>query len=331
MTKQELISQVTNRNQSGAHVGDLIVYTLSGLGLVEQTYARARADAYGLTDGLNLPKIPVRSAYSRGLRAAINHCAGTEADRRRFDIRRVQENKVALVHQVIDITVETDDTISVLTDRAAKSHVVCTFKLSKDDTLPVETRVECDNWTHPVAIAFKRYYDEMAVSYLARDIRDRSGKLLASLDAVKLPGSEAVIVPACYADKVNAWERWLADLGFRPSIVPMFANERTLNTMTVAAAETLEGQLAKLNQEIEEFCTTGKSRRSTLEARVEAFNSLRVRAELYEGLLSMSLGDLKTRAAAAQEALQRSIVDMFDETGEGEPELTVENDDPCEY
>jgi hypothetical protein len=68
--------------------------------------------------------------------------------------------------------------------------------------------------------------------------------------------------------------------------------------------------LAGLFAELEVFAEKKDTRISTLEKRLETFDSLRNRAELYERLLGFNLEDLKSRVKEAENGLAKMLVGM---------------------
>lgn len=296
------------RQQSGAHMGDLVGWNSHGL--IPQDKARALALQFGIADDLGFPRVTPNSAYRRAVRNAVK---GGATDERRYEVVRLEETAARIVHGFVrkDIVVGGSSKLSVK-DAAFETETKVAF--DKDlyaDGRPADELMIFEDVTHPIAQQAKAIYETMCVVFRPDDIRTAFQRAFKSWSGVPtLEKGGYWWIPVTAAARVRAWRGFMEALGNSTVVLPLFDTEETLASLRAMTEQSLEAQLEGIMEQLASFSSRDTTRLSTLEARVDQFDDLRARAELYERLLGNSLQDLRLRLVSAQGALVDSLKAM---------------------
>ena len=115
-------------------------------------------------------------------------------------------------------------------------------------------------------------------------------------------------LPAPYAGKVRDWKEFIDRTQNTTLILPVFDTQETIEGLRRITRESLEGQIGELIDELKGFVESGDGiRQKTLETRIEKFDAIRDKAELYERLLGHRLDEIKVRVKEAHEGLMQTI------------------------
>jgi hypothetical protein len=290
----------------GRHLGDLVRWELTGH--VRRDAVLAAAEAHDIEDALGFPRMTANSAYRHAVREAVR--VG-KTDERRYQIVKVEETASKIVHAIIEKSVGYSATGSALTNRDAAFSTETRIGFDKDAYFAgakPDAMLQLEDPAHPIAVRVRERFEELLVTYRAEDIRVAFQRAFLAWAAAPIGNTGGLWwVPALHADRVRDWAAFMADIGCRAYIIPLFDTSETLASLRDITRESVEGQLAELMDEMTDFASRATTRTSTLEARVESFDSLRDRAELYERILGHRLDGLKAKLVAAEGALVASI------------------------
>lgn len=131
------------------------------------------------------------------------------------------------------------------------------------------------------------------------DIRRAMMKALDACAAVTLRDHGGVYwVPAPYAETVRRLQGAIEKIGSsRVYLLPVHASADANRTLGAAAKIAIEDELAALKAEVEGFMASPPDRPSTLVRRLDAFEGLQARANLYRDVLQVHVADLDATLA----------------------------------
>ena len=296
------IDTITNQTADAARIlGDIVCWSMRGS--VARDVAERGAERNGLA--ISFPKVMEINAWRRAVRDAVKTGA---KDTKRFDVVKTRDDADFIVHEIIERAV-VDGASSDLDDRHAEARHVVSVRFKKAAYLAraqtnADELIESEDWTNSIAAEIYRLYHEQLDNYTIADIRSRFQNLFFDWAGIRLNEAGGVwFVPADYSDKVRAWQRWMTEMGYSAFVAPQIDATETLTMVDKVGRDSLDDQLADLLDEIEAFKRDTKVRASTLEARVDAFDALRDRAECYERMLGVTMTTLRDSADEAQTAL----------------------------
>ena len=271
MTLDKLTSALNN---GGQHLGDLIWWTL----------AEARIDRSNLEQiwsGAQLAPeyLPDPPTAEKALKSAVREAALGQPDRL---IRIGKEDEAEIVFAVVRETKHTDGSISyqqetrVILDRQVES-------------------VSSDVPGHDLAGVIATRFGELRSTHPADDVRRAMMKALDGCAAVTLRDHGGVYwVPAPYAETVRRLQGAIEKIGSsRVYLLPVHASADASKTLGEAAKVAIEDELAALKAEVEGFMASPPDRPSTLVRRLDAFEGLQARANLYRDVLQVHVQDLE--------------------------------------
>jgi len=162
---------------------------------------------------------------------------------------------------------------------------------------------------HSLVRAIQDTFVQLRDTHTADDVRRTVVRTLHTLAAVTLrEGGGVYWVPRTHAATVRKLERAVGQLGKSTfHVVPVHHTDDASRTLGVVARGSLETELAALREELEAFKAQPPDRPATLERRLEAFEALRGRAQLYRDILHVQVEDLESHltsmAASVEELL----------------------------
>ena len=264
----------TALNKGGQHLGDIVYWTL----------AEARIDRGTLeklwTGSLLPPEyLPDPPTAEKALKAAVRETAVGQPDRL---IRLGKEDEAEIVFAVVRETKHADGSISyaqetrVILDRKAES-------------------VSTDVPGHDLAGVIAMRFGELRATHTPDDVRRAMMKTLDACAAVTLRDHGGVYwVPAPYAETVRRLQGAIEKIGSsRVYLLPVHSSTDANRTLGDAAKLAIEDELAALKTEVEGFMASPPDRPSTLVRRLDAFEGLQARANLYRDVLQVHVNDLE--------------------------------------
>lgn len=160
-------------------------------------------------------------------------------------------------------------------------------------------RVTADDPHHDLATVIAARFGELQTTHTPDDIRRSMMKVLDSCAAITLRDHGGVVwVPVPYAETVRRLQAAVERIGTsKLYILPVHASADANRTLGDAAKVAIEDELAALKAEVEGFMATPPDRPSTLVRRLDAFEELAGRANLYRDILQVHVQDLEKTLA----------------------------------
>lgn len=148
---------------------------------------------------------------------------------------------------------------------------------------------------HPIARDVKMLFEEYKDTYIHVDIRRWLVRMVNEhMDAVVLRLNGGVyFIPDTHTKLLSRVRQVISDLPGRSDFVvtPIFDSTETTANLGPATHDALAEEIARINQEIEEF-KVKLPRRDTLKRRLEDFGKLKARAQLFSDMLRFTSEDL---------------------------------------
>lgn len=268
----------TALNTGGQHLGDLIWWTL----------AEARIDRSTLENiwtGAQLAPeyLPDPPTAEKALKAAVREAAVGQPDRL---IRLGKEDEAEIIFAVVRETKHTDGSITY----AQETRVI------------LDRKAECvssDVPGHDLAGVIATRFGELRTTHTPDDVRRAMMKTLDGCAAVTLRDHGGVYwVPAPYAEAIRRLQGAIEKIGSsRVYLLPVHSSGDANRTLGDAAKLAIEDELAALKAEVEGFLASPPDRPSTLVRRLDAFEGLQARANLYRDVLQVHVADLEATLA----------------------------------
>jgi hypothetical protein len=154
--------------------------------------------------------------------------------------------------------------------------------------------------------AIQDTFVQLRDTHTADDVRRTVVRTLHTLAAVTLrEGGGVYWVPRTHAATVRKLEQAVGRLGKSTfHVVPVHHTDDASRTLGVVARGSLEADLAALREELESFKAQPPDRPSTLHRRLEAFEELRGRAQLYRDILHVQVEDLESHLTSMAASVQ---------------------------
>ncbi len=259
----------------GEHLGDIVYWTLAEARIDRSTLEKIWAGAQ-----LAPELLPEPPTAEKALKSAVREAALGQPDRL---IRLGKDDEAALVFAVVRETKHDDGSVTyqqetrIILDRKTES-------------------VSSDHPGHDLANMIAARFRELRATHTPDDIRRSMMKVLDSCAAITLREHGGVVwVPAPYADMVRRLQSGVERIGSsKLYILPVHASTDANRTLADAAKVAIEDELAQLKAEVEGFLAQPPDRVSTLVRRLDAFEALKSRAELYRQVLNVHVLDLET-------------------------------------
>jgi plasmid stabilization system protein ParE len=278
------VSFIRSHTQTnGKHIGDLLWWTLA-----DAEIARAQLEAIWSAEGLSAGDLPEVPTPEKALRTAIREC---QVGRHDHLLRLGKQDDGEVVYAVV---LETRD-------GSGNVHHAQEARITLYRTAP--GRLASDDAGHPLVAAVSTAYDRLLNVHTADDVRRAILRTLASCAAVTLRDSGGVYwVPSTHAGRLRSLQAAIARIGTSQlAIVPIHETAAANQELGKAARASIEEEIVRLREELESFLE-GAPRVATLAHRLDVFNDLRSRAQLYHSVLRVQVDDLD--AALAKLTLQ---------------------------
>ena len=112
-------------------------------------------------------------------------------------------------------------------------------------------------------------------------------------------------VPSLYAETVRRLQGAIEKIGSsRVHLLPVHESADATRTLGAAAKAALEDELAQLRSEVQSFLAQPPERVSTLVRRLDLFETLKGRANLYRDILQVHVDDLEKTLAELADSVE---------------------------
>jgi hypothetical protein len=262
-----------NLNTGGAHLGDLTFWTLA-----EARISRPTLEQVWISAGLDPAHLPERPTPEKAIKLAARTAATGQVDR------------------LVRLGLETENEI-VFTVVREHRHDDGSLSFTQEARIILDRNAEAaatDAPGHDLAEAILARYTELKNTHPSDDVRRAMMNVLGTCAAVTLREHGGVYwVPAPHAATLRKLQTAVEMIGSsRVHLLPVYASADANKTLGEAAVAALTGELTALKAEVEAFQSSPPERQSTLVRRLDAFEELRGKAELYRSVLSVTVADL---------------------------------------
>lgn len=259
--------------QGGKHLGDLIWWTLT-----EARIDRPALETIWSGAQLAPEYLPDPPTAEKALKVAVRETGVGQPDRL---IRLGKEDEAEIIFAIVRETKHVDGSVTyqqearIILDRTAES-------------------VSTDIPAHDLAAVIATRYADLRNTHTPDDIRRAMMKVLNACAAVTLRDHGGVYwVPAPYSGLIHRLQDAIERIGSsRVYLLPIHASTDATRTLGDAAKVAIEDELAQLAAEVHGFMASPPDRPSTLVRRLDAFEALKARAELYRSVLDVHVRDL---------------------------------------
>lgn len=259
--------------KGGPHLGDVLYWTLADARVTRSTLEQVWTGA-----GLDPALLPEPPTAEKTIKAAARAAAVGQVDRL---VRPALETERQIAFGIVREQRSVDGSLTY----AHEASVV----LDRDHEVAFT-----DVPGHDLAQAILATFVAQVGTHGSDDIRRGVMNVLASTSAITLRDHGGVyFVPAPHAGTIAKLQAAIEKLGnSKLYLLPVHASPSANRTLGEAAKLAIEDELAALKAEVDGFMATPPDRPSTLVRRLDAFEGLQSRANLYRDVLQVHVADL---------------------------------------
>jgi hypothetical protein len=274
MSALSLIKNTLSEGQD--HLGDLVWWSLS-----DARIDRASLTAIWTDAGLPAELLPEEPNAERAFKTAIKEAQVGQPGRL---LRLAVDTEAEIVFGVVREDRRGDGSLDY--------HQEARVALNRQ-----REQLTTDAASHDLVVDVTRRFAVLKTTHVADDVRRTLVRSLEGFAAVTLRPSGGIYwVPSPYAAQLRRLQTAIQKVGHSTvSVLPVHRSTEAEATLANVARGSIEDELAMLATEIEGFVTAPPERASTLQRRLEAFETLRDRAKLYRSVLSIQVTDLETQ------------------------------------
>jgi len=275
---------------SGEHIGDIVWWTLSDARLTH-----SRLTTVWHSHGLSPDLLPEEPTDEQAFRRAARSCQVGITDKL---IRLGKEDTTELVFAIV-----AEDRLG---DGSVKHHQETLVRLDRN-----RGHVTVSDHGHELGVQIRERYNALRDVHAADDVRRLIVRTLQSFAAVTLrEGGGVYWVPAKYSKPLRALSTAIAEFGgSRMSLVPVHRTKEAERAIGDAAQASIEQELTNLRTEINDFLASPPERASTLERRLDAFDVLRNRAQLYKTVLNTEVYGLESQLVSLENSVDALLAE----------------------
>ncbi len=264
---------VTALNTGGTHLGDLNFWVLS-----DAAISRSDLESKWKQTGLPHQLLPEPPTVEKAFKLAV------------------RETAVGIGDRLIRLAVENEGTVVFAIVREEK-HADGTLTYTQEAKVALEMltgNVMTDAPTHDLVVTIRARFAELRDTHTADDVRRTITRALQSMSAVLLRENGGVWwVPAPHAESLRKLQVAIESIGSsRFYLLPVHDSADAHRTLGDAASKSIEAELSELRTEVASFLAQPPERTSTLVRRLDAFDALKARAQLYRDVLNIQVVDL---------------------------------------
>ncbi|HEY8211940.1 MAG TPA: DUF6744 family protein [Myxococcaceae bacterium] len=273
---------------AGEHLGDMVWWTLNDASLDRATLV-ARWTGAGLPQEL-LPEPPTGE---KALRLAVRACQVGQAEHL---VRLAKDSDGELIYAVVR-------------EENLGGGILAHRQEARVELRKAAGAVTSDAPGHVLVRTIQDAFVQFRDTHTADDVRRTVVKTLHTLAAVTLrEGGGVYWVPRTHAVTVRRLEQAVSQVGQSTfHVVPVHHTEDASRTLGVVARGSLETELTALRDELEAFKAQPPERPSTLQRRLEAFEELRSRAQLYRDILHVQVEDLEQHLTSMASSVEQML------------------------
>jgi hypothetical protein len=269
------ISLLTSLSNAGHHLGDVLWWQLTEARIAQSHLKRIWTDHH-----LNPDWLPEPATAEKAFRGAVKESQVGQADHL---VRLGREDDDHLIFAIVHES------------RSGNGDVhhkqIAKVALDKHNT----AELSCDDPLNELFVAISAAYQRLLTTFTPDDLRRSILKVLDACAAITLRDHGGVYwVPATYAETLRHLKAAVAFLGHsRLDLLPIHNSQEGNQTLSTAVRESMTEDIRSLRAEIDSFLQAPPDRASTLVRRLEAFDALRNKAQLYNSILQVQVMDLE--------------------------------------
>ncbi|MBI5543807.1 MAG: hypothetical protein HY901_07975 [Deltaproteobacteria bacterium] len=274
--------------KGGAHLGDITYWTLSDARISRPTLETVWASA-----GLDPAHLPEPPTAERAIKLAARMAGTGQADRL---VRLGLESESQVIFTVIREQRLGDGSLTY----AQEARVV----LDRNTEL-----ASTDSPGHDLAEGILARFAELKDTHPSDDVRRAVMNVLGSCASITLRDHGGVYwIPAPHAATLRKLQAAIEKIGTsRVYLLPVHASADATKTLGEAAVAALTEELNALKTEVEGFVAAPPERQSTLVRRLDQYDELRGRAELYRSVLSVTVADLESTLTSLTASVEQLL------------------------
>jgi len=282
------LEQLRSVLAAGEHLGDMVWWTLNDASLDRGTLL-ARWTGAGLSADL-LPEPPTAE---KALRLAVR---GSQVGQAGYLVRLAKDGDGELIYAVVR-------------EENLGGGVLMHKQEARVELKKAARALVSDVPGHTLVRAIEDAFHQHLDTHTSDDVRRTVVKTLHTLSAVTLrEGGGVYWVPRNHAETVRRLEQAVSQLGQSTfHVVPVHHTEDASRTLGVVARGSLETELTALREELEAFKAQPPDRPSTLQRRLETFEGLRSRAQLYRDILHVQVDDLEQHLTSMTASIEQML------------------------
>ena len=257
----------------GEHLGDLIFWSLS-----EARVERLVLESLWSAAALDKDLLPDAPTAEKALKLAVRESGVGQADRL---LRLAKEDASEIVFAIVREQRPGDGSLDYTTEA----------RIQLDRQREV---FSSDRPGHDLVTAVRSRFEMYRTTHHPDDVRRAIVKALHAFAAVTLrDGGGIYWTPAPFAEKVRRLQGAIEKIGSsRVYLLPVHKSAEAQQALAEIAKDSVEVELAALQSEIQSFLAAPPERASTLMRRLDTYQALRQRAQLYRTVLHTEVSGL---------------------------------------
>ncbi len=274
--------------RGGEHIGDLVWWSLTEARIERDVLVSIWTD-----EGLSPELLPEAPSAEKAFKAAVREVQVGQPGRL---LRVAKDAGDELVFGIVREDRRGDGTLSYTQEA----------KVSLDRSRDV---VLTDTAEHDLVVDIQRRFGVLRGTHVPDDVRRTMVRALGSFASVTLrPHGGVYWTPSPFAAQLRKLQGAVQRIGQSSvCVVPVHRTPEAEQTLGEVARESIEEELAALRSEIEGFVAQPPERTSTLERRLEAFESLRGRARMYRDVLRVEVETLDEQLIQLASTVSRLV------------------------
>lgn len=280
-------SQQQHAQTGGIYLGSLVWWSLNG-NRVSHARLRELAEHFDLPERYLPTEIKPASAFRRAWRHAATKMPPG------LLLRQIDETATG-IH--IGVVAEVADSQA---HELSYNHLV-TIAFDKEHHT-IQSSQE-----HPVVQQLGQLYTHH-LELTTRDIRTMLSNFVNEAGVSLRESGGVYFIAAPHQETINAMASVLQTIGHNQlHQLPLYDCPHSQNVLNNVAVSTLDDEIQKLHEELETFFADDKTRKSTLEKRLGAFDALRSRVGTFAGVLSFKSDELLDRVSDMEADLRQHL------------------------
>ena len=281
---------------NGEHLGDVIWWTLSSADV-----KRSVLETKWLAAGLDKEFLPEPQTPDKAMRLAVKAAGvGAGSQKQGMLIRPTVDNKTSLIYAIV--REGHDEAGNYFSSQQAL--------VMLDKSNPTNITISTDNPGNDVAGTIIKEYYRYVDTHTSRDVMTMLTKVLKAWKAVPLRETGGIYwAPRTMSPKLRALQGAVESIGdSMVFLLPVHKTDEATRSLGTAAAGSIEAELGELRDEIAGWLNdTDHVYAATLDRRLVAFDELRAKANLYKGILGVTVEDLDAQLHAMTQSIETML------------------------